>query len=578
MLQAGDIFGSYEIIATIDGGGMGVVYKARHRLQGTIVALKVLLPNLALRETMRHRFEQEAYVQKELNHPNIVNVVDLVHAHGTLGLAMDLVEGSTLHELITDERAGPWSNDESMTLMAPILEAMAYAHQRGVVHRDLKPANVLLDRTKETSPGVPRITDFGLAKIVADEGGMTRTGTRMGTVPYSAPEQYLGKEAKAPCVDVYALGMMLWRFWMGRLPIDPDDQAAVFELYTGRGTEDVLAPLRETVPEPMAAVVLSCLSIEPSERPPDAGALLAALKEVRRAVAQEEARPKPVPFSRGSLADTSAAPLSGQPAPVSDGSRTSHVRTSSVLLFVIVAAVLTWGLFAWLNSNAPPLIEGMVGMVVTDETAEDSDEDVQQQAEETEAREAEEKAATDKAAKKKKADKAKADKARADKAKAAKKKAEKVKAAKKKKAAKAKAAKKKKADKAKEDKAAVEKAATEKAAADKKVADDKKFKIQVLIEKGKLAFGRRDVYRAHKSFAKARHLDPANPEAIKWYNKTVNHPQRKCGDGICGKSNHGKWETWVMCPSDCPFDSVGGCEWPRKWVNGWCVRPIPLPP
>lgn len=234
MLQEGTNIGSYEILGLVAAGGMGVVHRARHRLLGKEVAIKELASNLVASDKVQARFQQEAYVQSQLEHQNIVRVTDFVIEGGTFAIVMDFVEGPSLESVLQDERPGPWPLSDIMKVMEPVIEAVAHAHELGVVHRDLKPANVLLDRKRNAGwPGIPKITDFGLAKILSSDAAMTRTGARMGTLPYMAPEQFEGRKEIDSRADVFALAMMFLRLFEGQLPIDPDNMMQVMELYSG---------------------------------------------------------------------------------------------------------------------------------------------------------------------------------------------------------------------------------------------------------------------------------------------------------------------------------------------------------
>jgi hypothetical protein len=164
-----------------------------------------------------------------------------------------------------------------MAVMAPVMDALAYAHSRQVVHRDLKPANVLLDR-RGGGLGVPKISDFGLAKILSSEGGMTKTGAMMGTLPYMAPEQFRGAKDVDARADVFALGMILWRMLIGTLPVSSDDISACAELYSGRLQLPPVPVRPQDVPPAVPVVLQRALYLDPHHRPLDAGALLAEIQ------------------------------------------------------------------------------------------------------------------------------------------------------------------------------------------------------------------------------------------------------------------------------------------------------------
>ena len=272
MLDAGDRIDKYEIIDTIAAGGMGVVFRARHALLGNEVALKVLLPNLAMNERVRTRFRQEGYVQAELRHPNIARVLDFVDEGKSLAIVLELIDGPSLDKRLL-ERDGPWPLDAVRAVMEPVLQVMAHAHERGVVHRDIKPANILLG--PGPGPGRPVITDFGLARILATESGLTRTGAVMGTFPYMSPEQYAGEKHTDARADVFALGMLMYRLLSGELPADPQANLSLAKLYTGATPIPNLAQHpTANVPAPLADVVAAALALDPTQRPADAQQLL----------------------------------------------------------------------------------------------------------------------------------------------------------------------------------------------------------------------------------------------------------------------------------------------------------------
>jgi serine/threonine protein kinase len=277
-VKVGDQIGSYVIDSPIAGGGMGMVYRAHHIETGEFVALKLLLPGMALREKVRHRFEQEAYVQGKLVHPHIVHAREFLNEGNQLGIVFDLVEGPSLEDVLAENPQ--WSLSEIMEIIEPILEALKYAHGRGVIHRDLKPANILLDRKKDpTGLGIPRITDFGIAKIISEDPGIaTRTGTRMGSVPFMAPEQFMGEKNIDARADVFAVGMILWRLVSRRFPINPDDMLAIMHLYAGETTVESLHTIHPEVPENFSKAVATAMQIDPQRRFFDANALAVALR------------------------------------------------------------------------------------------------------------------------------------------------------------------------------------------------------------------------------------------------------------------------------------------------------------
>jgi len=172
-------FGDYELISEIARGGMGVVYKARQVNLNRIVALKMILSGqLASDEDIR-RFHTEAESAAHLDHPGIVPIYEIGEHDGQHYFSMGYVDGKSLADRVKD---GPLPPHEAASLTRKISEAIAYAHEKGVIHRDLKPANVLLD-----AGGEPKVTDFGLARKLEQDSGLTRTGAVMGTPSYMPP-------------------------------------------------------------------------------------------------------------------------------------------------------------------------------------------------------------------------------------------------------------------------------------------------------------------------------------------------------------------------------------------------------
>ena len=217
-LLAGARLSSYEIIRPIAAGGMGEVYRARDTKLSRDVAIKVLPEALAGDAERLARFEKEARMASALNHPNIVTIYEIGHADGTSFIAMELVEGKTLRELVA---AGPIPIKRLLSLAAQMAEGLARAHAAGIVHRDLKPENLMVTRE-----GFVKILDFGLAKLVrtgfeASRGAEnptvsrgTEAGTILGTVGYMSPEQASGEPADFRS-DQFSFGSILYEMIIG---------------------------------------------------------------------------------------------------------------------------------------------------------------------------------------------------------------------------------------------------------------------------------------------------------------------------------------------------------------------------
>lgn len=206
-------FPGYRVIGEISRGGQGVVYRAVQEGTNRDVAIKVLIDGTHASPVIRARFEREVQLAARLRHPNIISIF---HSGQTeTGLAyyvMDFVPGVPLQRYVRDQQL---ALDEVLRLFALVADAVQYAHQRGVIHRDLKPSNVLVE-----PDGTPKILDFGLAKLLGDEGlGLTLTAEVMGTLPYMSPEQTRGNPDEIDTrTDVYALGVVLYELLTGRFP------------------------------------------------------------------------------------------------------------------------------------------------------------------------------------------------------------------------------------------------------------------------------------------------------------------------------------------------------------------------
>jgi serine/threonine protein kinase len=267
----GTSFGDYELLEEAARGGMGVVYKARQVSLQRVVALKMILEGQLASEDSVRRFYQEARSAAALDHPNIVPIYEIGQCDGRHFFTMAFIEGRTLTSRVRTQ--GVPSPAEAAALMLGIADAVAYAHRQGVIHRDLKPDNVLLDQE-----GRPRVTDFGLAKSMSSEAGLTSAGQIMGTPAYMAPEQAWGKvHLMGPATDVYALGGILYFLLTGRPPFDGESTMEVLTQVTDRRP----TPPREWNPNVTAdleAICLQCLEKDPANRYSSAGDLVSALR------------------------------------------------------------------------------------------------------------------------------------------------------------------------------------------------------------------------------------------------------------------------------------------------------------
>jgi WD40 repeat protein len=276
-------FGDYEIESELARGGMGVVFHARQMSLNRPVALKMILAGQLANETDVKRFYTEAEAAANLDHPGIVPIYEVGQHEGQHYFSMGFVDGQSLSQRLA---AGPLPPREAAALMVKVAEAIEFAHQRGVIHRDLKPGNILLDRN-----GYPRVTDFGLAKKLQSDSGLTGSGQIMGTPSYMPPEQAGGNRgAVGPAADVYALGATLYALITGRPPFQA--ATAMDTVLQVLGAEPVPPRrLNPTLDRDIETICLKCLEKEPGKRYASAAALAA---ELNRFLAGEPILARPI--------------------------------------------------------------------------------------------------------------------------------------------------------------------------------------------------------------------------------------------------------------------------------------------
>jgi WD40 repeat protein/serine/threonine protein kinase len=259
------LFGGYELLSEIGRGGMGVVYRARELAINRIVALKMLLHGRFSDAAFVERFHIEAEAAAHLDHPNIVPIYRVGQHEGQPFYSMKLIEGQSLERELS---RGPMPPKEAAQLIATVAHAVAFAHHRGVLHRDIKPHNILLD-----AEGQPHLTDFGLAKLLDQESGLTVSAAIIGSPGFMAPEQAAGKTRQVTtAADVYGLGAVLYALLAGKPAFHADTPLETVRLVIEQ------EPLRPRVCNPsvdrdLETICLKCLQKEPAKRYASAQAL-----------------------------------------------------------------------------------------------------------------------------------------------------------------------------------------------------------------------------------------------------------------------------------------------------------------
>jgi Protein kinase domain len=266
-LSAGDEFAGYRIERSLGRGGMGVLYLAVEPGLERHVALKLIAPEAAADEVFARRFAEESRIAASIEHPNVVPIYAAGEEDGIPFIAMRYVSGSDLGRRLA--REGRLEPEAAAALIAQVGNGLDAIHAAGLVHRDVKPANVLLSETGDGDHAY--ITDFGVARNVATESGLTQTGRFVGTLDYVAPEQISGGAVDARA-DVYALGCLLFKLLTGEVPYPRDGEAA--RLYAHLNDPPPAPSLHAaTVPMALDDVAIRAMSKVPEDRYPSAGDL-----------------------------------------------------------------------------------------------------------------------------------------------------------------------------------------------------------------------------------------------------------------------------------------------------------------
>lgn len=310
--------GKYELLEKLREGGMGAIYKVRHRLLDEIRVIKLMRQQLVEDDELKTRFLREARLAIKLRHPNIAQLYDFtVDDDGTAFIVMEFIDGATLEDMLALH--GPPSLGFAIDIAQQCLKALGYFHARGFIHRDISPDNLMLTMDADEQPLV-KLIDLGIVKTLdsGGEGGLTQTGTFLGKIRYASPEQFGADGATTVDArgDLYSFGIVLYELLTGRFPIQGRDPSSLIAAHLFRPPLDfVEADPTGRVPADLRAVVLKALAKRPEERFASAQELSRALADFRSPSAlslDELKRMLSRPYFRAEASDTRVAPGSTQ--------------------------------------------------------------------------------------------------------------------------------------------------------------------------------------------------------------------------------------------------------------------------
>jgi serine/threonine-protein kinase len=295
----------YDIIEKIGEGGMGQVFRAVHRRLDRPVAIKRLAPHLSQNQDMLRRFLQEARLQARLTHPNVVNIFDLIENDQGIFLVMEYVEGQTARDMLLGR--GRLSVPEALMIAEGVLSGLAFMHKNGVVHRDIKPSNIMVSVS-----GTVKVTDFGIARLVNEETGLTRFGGGIGTLHYMAPELIKSGEVSFS-IDIYSLGATLHELLSGAPPFIGNTDLEIMMGHLEKEPPVLSLPEDGEAANLCRTLVATALAKLPADRFPSAEAFLAEVRRIRELVQKSQPAPELTP-----PVTPPAPPKTRTPAPALD--------------------------------------------------------------------------------------------------------------------------------------------------------------------------------------------------------------------------------------------------------------------
>ena len=339
---------TYAIEREVGQGGMATVYLARDLKHNRQVALKVLRPELAA-AMGGDRFPREIEIVAQLSHPHILPLHDSGEMGGFLYYVMPFVEGESLRQKL--ERDGPLPVHDAIKYLREVTDALAYAHERGIVHRDIKPDNVMLSRRHAL------VTDFGVAKAVSDAGGekLTTVGVALGTPAYMSPEQAMGETDLDHRSDIYAMGALAYEMLTGEPPFARPTAQAILSAHVLDTPEDITGK-RQGIPPGLGELVMRCLQKDKADRWQTAEAMLPLLETAGT--------------PSGGMTPTDTRPIK---ATLPQQKKATSRRTFVGAIAAIAVAVAGVGSGVALLGNDTPGPERMAVLPITDVSGSDSD-------------------------------------------------------------------------------------------------------------------------------------------------------------------------------------------------------------
>ena len=340
---------AYDIERELGGGGMSRVFVATDRLLGRKIVIKLLSPEL-IAEVNRGRFRREIQVAAQLQHPHIVTLLSAGEHGDLVYYTMPFIDGESLKSAL--EKGGQLPVRDVIRVLYDVVDALGYAHVRGVVHRDIKPANILRSGIHSL------VTDFGVAKALnaaMPSAAMTSTGMAIGTPAYMAPEQLAGDPAADHRIDIYAVGLLAYELLAGKSPFwgkNPQQVMAALLTVDPKPVKDV----RKEVPSRLSQIIMQCLSKDPDNRPPTAEALMSLLDMIATTSGEIRTKEHKVPKKEKELSGPVPVPLVVEKSFVREvGGKQSRSKFLIAALALLILAPIV-GLLLWRGRGEKPAV------------------------------------------------------------------------------------------------------------------------------------------------------------------------------------------------------------------------------